>query len=77
MTNLEGGLFERSARRIEELTPESGYSVVGVDTFEAIGDELYFASHHATHADAEAAATAMARSHPMDHFHVYYASGKP
>lgn len=64
-------IFEKQRKRIVEMTPVVGYNVVGVDTFEELGDELYFVSHHKTKAAADKKASAMRRASPMDRFYVY------
>ena len=54
-----------------ELTPQSGFNVVGVDTFERLGEELYLVSWHARRRDAEAKCRRMAAANPTDRFYVY------
>lgn len=63
--------LETVAKRVEEMTPKTGFNVVGVDRFEPVEEALYFVSHHETRTAAEAAAKAMSQANVEDSFHVY------
>ena len=55
----------------EAMTPDEGWRVVGIDDYEAPGEELYAISDHDTRAEADAALKkAQARS-PGEKMHVY------
>ena len=45
----------KSIEAIKRNTPKTGFNLVGVDTYEMPGEELYFISHHKTEAEANAA----------------------
>ncbi len=64
-------LFERQNDRIKEMTPKTGFNVVGVDKFEQPGDELYLVKHCKTKEEAEKVVADMTKKHPRDDFHVY------
>lgn len=64
------GWFEDAQAEILRFTPEEGFNVVGVDSFERPGEALYLVGHYATREEAAAAARAHeARS--GDRAHVY------
>jgi len=46
------------------MTPETGYNVVGVDTFEPPGEELFLVGHYDTWEEAEAVRKARASTTP-------------
>ena len=51
--------------------PGEGYNVVGVDTFEDPGDELFLISNHATREEAETAAAAYRKKPDAERVYVY------
>lgn len=63
--------LETVNKRIAEMTPKTGFNVVGVDRFESVAEALYFVSHHDTRAAAEAVVKAMSQANVEDSFHVY------
>jgi hypothetical protein len=69
---MEGtmGWFEDAQAEILRFTPEEGFNVVGVDSFERPGEALYLVGRYATRREAAAAA----REHEErsgDRAHVY------
>jgi len=76
MPKKEEGLFDRIDARKKEMTPKKGFNLVGVDTFEQPGDELYLVQHYNTRAEAEAGAKKWKKDAPRDIFHVYAAPGE-
>ena len=65
------GTFDKALKRIREFTPDEGYNLVGVDSFEAPGEELYLIDHFATREEAEAAKARFEAENPGDKVHVY------
>lgn len=63
--------LETVAKQVEEMTPKTGFNVVGVDRFEPVGEALYFVSHHDTRAAAEAVVSTMSQANREDSFYVY------
>jgi hypothetical protein len=59
-------------RAQKAMTPRKGegYNVVGVDSFEEPGDELYLIGNYSTQEEAERVAALRRRQHP-DTVHVY------
>jgi len=64
-------VMERS-KAMERFVPDKGFNVVGVDSFEEPGDELYLIGHYATREEAEAA-KASAEKSSSDAIHIYTA----
>lgn len=44
--------LEKRLAAIKDKTPTEGFNLVGVDDFEAAGDDLYLIDHFATEAEA-------------------------
>ncbi len=55
----------------KKLVPKQGFNVVGLDKFEAPGEELYLVDHYASRQDADKKVKEMKRLHPQDVFYVY------
>lgn len=51
--------------------PETGFNVVGVDTFEIPGEQLYLIGHYSTQAKAEAALVAFQKRSKGDSAYIY------
>ena len=58
-------------RAMDRFIPNEGFNVVGVDSFEEPGDELYLIGHFATREEAEAARATAERENPMEKVHIY------
>lgn len=54
MTEKKGGPFAAALEAMAAMTPKKGYNLVGVDTFELPGEELFFVAHFDTWEEAEA-----------------------
>ena len=48
----EETMIEKLIRKKEEMTPKTGFNVVGIDKFEMPGDELYLIKHVDTKEEA-------------------------
>jgi len=55
----------------KKMIPERGFNVVGADTFEDPGEQLYVISHHGTEDEAKAALAAWKKQHPRESAYVY------
>jgi hypothetical protein len=64
------GWFEDAQAEILRFTPQEGFNVVGVDSFEMPGEALYLVGHYGTRKEAAAAARAHEAS-SGDRAHVY------
>ena len=69
-----GNLFDRVQARVKEMTPKTGFNVVGVDKFETPGEELYLVGHFALRSDAEKALLQKKKESPGDDYHIYAAN---
>ena len=58
-------------KAMDRFIPREGFNVVGVDSFEEPGDELYLIGHYATREEAEAARANAERENPMEKVHIY------
>lgn len=63
--------FEMRLRQMETMTPKKGFNLVGVDTFEDPGNELYFIGHFSTRAAAEREKKNRLKKNPHEVVHVY------
>ena len=60
----------------EAATPEEGYNLVVVDTFDELGADLTVVSHHATREEAEQAKVEAEAENDVDEFYVYGPEGE-
>jgi len=63
--------FDAMWKRKEELTPNVGFSIVGVDSFEMGADALYFVEHFATREEADEELAKQQSDNPLDKFYIY------
>lgn len=64
---------KKALEAIEEMTPKTGFNLVGVDDFEEPGEELYLVGHFDTREAADAAKTDRLRKNPDEVLHIYAA----
>lgn len=78
MTEDNKHWMERAFEEIEQMTPDSGFNVVGVDGFAMAGEALYFIAHFETRAEAEACRDAhTARTGAVAHVYEPRKTGTP
>jgi hypothetical protein len=66
--------LEKILEAKKKMTPKTGANLVGVDTFESSGDELYLCGHFASEAEAEAEKAKRLLADPEEILHVYPAN---
>ena len=64
-------MLQKQMAAKRRMIPKSGYNVVGVDTYELPGEELYIISEHTTEAEAQEALKVFQRNHPGEQAYVY------
>jgi len=76
MANEEHGksVFLSRLEAIEEMTPATGFNLVGVDEYEPPGDELFMIAHYE---DKDVALAALRRTKAADPSGVYYLYSAP
>ncbi|MBK7583822.1 MAG: hypothetical protein IPI67_26970 [Myxococcales bacterium] len=66
--------FRAMCDAIEEMTPATGFNLVGVDEYEPMGEELFLVAHYE---DKQAALAALRRTKAADPSGVYYLYSAP
>lgn len=60
----------------KEMTPKTGFNLVGVDDYEKPGEQLFIISSHKTESEAKSAQTKYAKKEPEVQTFIYSAQGK-
>ena len=68
------GFVEKALKEKKKMTPETGYNLVGLETFGSPEEQgLYFISHFEEESEAEAEKTKREKEHPGEKYYVYSA----
>ena len=70
---MDEAILKARVRAQRAMTPPKGqgFNVVGVDTFEEPGEELYLIANVATREEAERKAASYRKQHPEEIVHIY------
>lgn len=67
----EGNMLDKILEAKKRVTPEQGFNVVGIDTYEMPGEEPFVIGHYDTVEEANAMVTAYKQSYPDTPVYVY------
>lgn len=63
--------FEKRLNEKERFIPDEGFNLVGVDTFEDPGEELFLIGNYATKEEAEKERKNRLKDNPDERFYIY------
>lgn len=76
MAEKEKSMMELVLENKQRYIPKQGYNLVGVDTFEHPGEELFLISHHDDPMEAKTAQQAFQQANPDTPAYIYAAEGE-